>query len=186
MGVTSNRLNHDGLKDGGRAVSADMTLRFKNPCGLELDQLHIHVDDAFLGALEVKSPKMNCHDPDFGHLGPESSRCARSLAVWAMLRAYGRNGYREMIERHLDLAQRIARQVDEAPDLERLADAPLNIVCFRYHPPDVPEDALDDLNQRPGNRHPGRRPRVRRHDHVRRQGRVPPCRDQLANRRGRR
>ena len=75
--------------------------------------------------------------PDFGHLGPESSRRARSLAVWATLRAYGRNGYREMVERHLDLAQRIARLVDEAPDMERLAGAPLNIVCFRYHPPDL-------------------------------------------------
>ena len=88
--------------------------------------------------------------PDFGHLGPESSRRARSLAVWATLRAYGRNGYREMVERHLDLAQRIARLVDEAPDLERLAGTPLNIVCFRYHPPDLSEDALDELNKRLG------------------------------------
>ena len=55
-----------------------------------------------------------------------------------------------MVERHLDLAQRIARLVDEAPDLERLAGAPLNIVCFRYHPPDLSEDALDELNKRLG------------------------------------
>ena len=72
------------------------------------------------------------------------------LAVWATLRAYGRNGYREMVERHLYLAQRMARLVDEAPDLERLAGAPLNIVCFRYHPSDVDEDALDELNKRLG------------------------------------
>jgi glutamate/tyrosine decarboxylase-like PLP-dependent enzyme len=88
--------------------------------------------------------------PDFGHLGPESSRRARSLAVWATLRAYGRSGYREMVERHLDLAQRIAEQVDQAPELERLADVPLNVVCFRYRPPGVPESALDRLNQRLG------------------------------------
>jgi glutamate/tyrosine decarboxylase-like PLP-dependent enzyme len=55
-----------------------------------------------------------------------------------------------MVERHLDLAQRIARQVDAAPDLERLADVPLNIVCFRYHPPGVAEDQLDELNERLG------------------------------------
>ncbi len=30
--------------------------------------------------------------------------------------------------------------------MELLAPAPLNIVCFRYRPPDVPEDALDELN----------------------------------------
>jgi glutamate/tyrosine decarboxylase-like PLP-dependent enzyme len=88
--------------------------------------------------------------PVFGNLGPEMSRRARSLAVWATLRAYGRKGYRAMVERHLRLAQRVARQVDAAPDLERLADVPLNVVCFRYHPPDVPAAELNDVNRRLG------------------------------------
>ncbi len=55
-----------------------------------------------------------------------------------------------MVERHLRLAQRVARQVDEAPDLERLAEVPLNVVCFRFHPPGVAEDALDALNRQLG------------------------------------
>lgn len=88
--------------------------------------------------------------PIFGNLSPEMSRRARSLPVWATLRAYGRNGYREMVERHLRLAQRVAGQVDEAPDLERLAEVPLNVVCFRYRPPGVSENALDDLNRQLG------------------------------------
>lgn len=82
---------------------------------------------------------------------PESSQRARGIAVWATLSAYGRSGYREMVEGHLDLARRIAARVDEAPDLERLADVPLNIVCFRYHPRGVDDDAaLDELNRRIG------------------------------------
>jgi glutamate/tyrosine decarboxylase-like PLP-dependent enzyme len=36
--------------------------------------------------------------------------------------------------------------VEAADDLELLAPAPLNIVCFRYRPPGVPEEALDELN----------------------------------------
>jgi len=88
--------------------------------------------------------------PAFGNLGPEMSRRARSLAVWATLRAYGRSGIRTMVERHLRLAQRVAAQVDAAPDLERLAEVPLNVVCFRFHPPGFPEDRLDDLNRRLG------------------------------------
>jgi glutamate/tyrosine decarboxylase-like PLP-dependent enzyme len=55
-----------------------------------------------------------------------------------------------MVERHLDLAQRLAARVDEADDLERLADVPLNIVCFRYRPAGVPEEDLDALNERLG------------------------------------
>ncbi len=88
--------------------------------------------------------------PVFGNLGPEMSRRARAIPVWATLRAYGRDGYRAMFERHLELAQRVARQVDEAPDLERLADVPLNIVCFRFKPPGVPQSELDELNRRLG------------------------------------
>ncbi len=88
--------------------------------------------------------------PNFGFLGPEMSRRGRALAVWATLRAYGRSGYRELVEHHLDLAQRLAARVDEAPDLERLADVPLNIVCFRYRPDGVSEADLDELNSRLG------------------------------------
>jgi glutamate/tyrosine decarboxylase-like PLP-dependent enzyme len=88
--------------------------------------------------------------PVFGNLGPEMSRRARSLAVWATLRAYGSEGYRSMVERHLRLAQRVAGQVDAAPDLEQLAEVLLNVICFRYRPPGVPEDRLDDINRRVG------------------------------------
>ena len=88
--------------------------------------------------------------PVFGNLSAEMSRRARAIPVWATLRAYGRDGYRAMVERHLALAARVARQVDDAPDLERLAEAPLNIVCFRFHPPRFAERELDDLNRRLG------------------------------------
>ncbi|HEX2045882.1 MAG TPA: aspartate aminotransferase family protein [Gaiellaceae bacterium] len=88
--------------------------------------------------------------PNFGFLGPESSRRGRSLAVWATLAAYGRVGYRTMVERHLELARRLGERVDEAPDLERLAETRLNIVCFRYRPPGLPEEELDELNARLG------------------------------------
>ena len=88
--------------------------------------------------------------PNFAFLGPEMSRRGRSLAVWATLRAYGRSGYRELVEHHLALAQRLAGLVDGSPELELLAETPLNIVCFRFRPEDVPEDELDALNSRLG------------------------------------
>jgi glutamate/tyrosine decarboxylase-like PLP-dependent enzyme len=89
--------------------------------------------------------------PNLMHRTPESSQRARGIAVWATLRAYGRDGYRQMVEAHLDLAQRVARRVDEADDLERLAEVPLNIVCFRYRPPgEDDERILNDLNRHIG------------------------------------
>ena len=89
-------------------------------------------------------------DPRGGHglTGPESSRRARALPLWASLYAYGRDGFAAMVRRHCDLAQHLANTVDAAPDLERLADVPLNVVCFRYHPAGLAEAELDDLNRR--------------------------------------
>jgi glutamate/tyrosine decarboxylase-like PLP-dependent enzyme len=88
--------------------------------------------------------------PNPGFLTPENSRRARALSVWATLRAYGRSGYREMVERHLALARHLGRRVDDEPELERLAEVRLNIVCFRVRPADVPEADLDELNRRLG------------------------------------
>jgi glutamate/tyrosine decarboxylase-like PLP-dependent enzyme len=86
----------------------------------------------------------------YGLLGPESSRRARALPIWATLAAYGRAGYRALIERHCDLAAHLAAAVDAAPDLERLAEVPLNVVCFRHRPPDLSEPELNDVNRRLG------------------------------------
>jgi len=86
----------------------------------------------------------------YGLLGPESSRRARALPIWATLAAYGRSGYRALVERHCDLAAHLAATVDRTPDLERLADVTLNIVCFRYRPPDRSEEELNDINRRLG------------------------------------
>jgi glutamate/tyrosine decarboxylase-like PLP-dependent enzyme len=87
---------------------------------------------------------------DYNTLGPESSRRARAFPIWATLRAYGRDGHRERVERHLDVAAHLGRLVDEAPDLELLAPVQLCVTCFRYRPPGVPEARLDDLNARLG------------------------------------
>jgi glutamate/tyrosine decarboxylase-like PLP-dependent enzyme len=77
---------------------------------------------------------------------PEASRRARSLAVWATLRAYGRNGHRAMVERHLALARRLGRRVEDEPELELLAPVRLNIVCFRHRPAGMDAEELDAHN----------------------------------------
>jgi glutamate/tyrosine decarboxylase-like PLP-dependent enzyme len=97
-----------------------------------------------VGAPYLPSPKDPRPNPGF--LTPENSRRARALAVWATLRAYGRTGHREMVERHLALARHLGERVDNAPQLERLADVQLNIACFRAHPDGMDDAALDELN----------------------------------------
>ncbi|HEY7592442.1 MAG TPA: pyridoxal-dependent decarboxylase [Actinophytocola sp.] len=96
------------------------------------------------------APYLAGGEVDYSRLGPESSRRARALPIWATLRSYGRAGHRELVERHLDLAAHLGRLVDAAPDLELLAPVRLCVVCFRYAPPGVPEADLDALNQAVG------------------------------------
>jgi glutamate/tyrosine decarboxylase-like PLP-dependent enzyme len=95
-------------------------------------------------------PDLDLERPQYGYMGPEMSRRARSLPVWATLAAYGRSGHRAIVERNLDNAQRLVRHIEGSDDLELMAEAPLNIVCFRYRPPDLPEEELDELNLRLG------------------------------------
>jgi glutamate/tyrosine decarboxylase-like PLP-dependent enzyme len=95
-------------------------------------------------------PDLDLDRPQYGYMGPEMSRRARSLPVWATLAAYGRSGHRLIVERNLDHAQRLVRHIEGSDDLELIAEAPLNIVCFRYRPPDWPEEELDQLNLRLG------------------------------------
>jgi aromatic-L-amino-acid decarboxylase len=59
----------------------------------------------------------------------------RALKLWFVLRSYGAEALREMIRGHIALGHELAQWVDEAPDFERLAPAPLALVCLRHVPP---------------------------------------------------
>jgi glutamate/tyrosine decarboxylase-like PLP-dependent enzyme len=88
--------------------------------------------------------------PTFGAIGPESSRRARSFAVWATLKAYGRDGQQRIVEHCLDITRHFAQQVEENTQLELMNDPQLNIVAFRFNPGGMSDPQLDDLNERLG------------------------------------
>jgi glutamate/tyrosine decarboxylase-like PLP-dependent enzyme len=116
-------------------------------CGFAFVRDPTYLTTAFTAAAAYL-PEAEDERPVFGFMAPELSRRARSLAVWATLRAYGREGYRAIVERCLDNAAHLARLVEEAEDFELLLPAPLNVVFFRYRPEGVPENELDELNLR--------------------------------------
>lgn len=69
-------------------------------------------------------------EPDLIRLTPEHSRRLRALAAWFTLRAYGRDGYRESVERCVAGARSLGRAVAEAPELRLPAPVRRNVACF--------------------------------------------------------
>jgi aromatic-L-amino-acid decarboxylase len=80
--------------------------------------------------------------------GIQMGRRFRALKLWMVLRSFGAAGIRDVLTRHIALAQRFGGWIDAHPDFERLAPVPFSVVCFRARPRHVPEHELDRFNER--------------------------------------
>lgn len=79
--------------------------------------------------------------------GPELSRSFRALKIWFAIKQHGVRKLGLMIERNCEQVQYLARRISSEPELELLAPATLNIVCFRFHLPGWDDAALNRLNE---------------------------------------
>lgn len=68
----------------------------------------------------------------FADRGVELSRGFRALKAWMSLKSQGVEAIIAAIEQNVDQARYLASLVGASPELELAAEAPLNIVCFRY------------------------------------------------------
>ncbi len=79
------------------------------------------------------------------------SRSFRALKVWMQFQVYGSHKLAAVIEDNVRLMRQLAADIEQSPDFELMAPAPLSIVCFRYAPEKLRalgEDAVDGLNDR--------------------------------------
>ena len=80
--------------------------------------------------------------------GVQLGRRFRSLKLWMILRSFGARAIREHLANHIRMAQEFASWVDAHPDFERMAPVPFSVVCFRWKPAGLNDDALDEANER--------------------------------------
>ncbi len=69
-------------------------------------------------------------DFSFLNFGPENSRRLRALPAWFALQAYGRNGFRWIVENNITLANQFAQLLEQKTIFKLTAPTRLNVVCF--------------------------------------------------------
>jgi aromatic-L-amino-acid decarboxylase len=77
---------------------------------------------------------------NFRDWGIPLGRRFRALKLWFVLRSYGAEALRTLLRGHIALGHELASWVDAAPHWERLAPAPLGLVCLRHVPPALAGD----------------------------------------------
>jgi glutamate/tyrosine decarboxylase-like PLP-dependent enzyme len=70
--------------------------------------------------------------PQPSHYVPELSRRARGFAVWAVLKALGREGVAELVTRHCACARRAAERLAAEPGIEILNEVALNQLAVGF------------------------------------------------------
>lgn len=71
----------------------------------------------------------------------------RALKLWFVLRTFGREGLQQKVRHHIDLAQKLKLKINQHRNFELLAPAPLNTLCFRFHPSHISDaEKLNELN----------------------------------------
>lgn len=82
----------------------------------------------------------------FANRGVDLTRNFKALKVWMSLQADGVDKLVSVVEQNVRHTQHVVSRIEAHPELELLAPAPLNIVCFRYFAPELDDQSLNALN----------------------------------------
>jgi aromatic-L-amino-acid decarboxylase len=83
----------------------------------------------------------------FSDYGVQLSRQFRALKVWMSIKEHGVDRFGRMMARNVEQAHYLGQLIERKQDVELLAPIGLDIVCFRFNPGGMEEEALNALNK---------------------------------------
>lgn len=83
----------------------------------------------------------------FSDYGLQLSRQFRALKVWMSIKEHGLDRFGRMIARNVEQAHYLGQLVESDPTLELMAPIGMDIVCFRFNPGNLNDQALNALNK---------------------------------------
>jgi len=83
----------------------------------------------------------------FSDYGLQLSRQFRALKVWMSVKEHGLDRFGRMIARNVEQAHYFGGLVERDPHMELMAPIGLDIVCFRFNPGGLDDEALNTLNK---------------------------------------
>ncbi|OGF11893.1 MAG: pyridoxal-dependent decarboxylase [Candidatus Eisenbacteria bacterium RBG_16_71_46] len=133
-----------GVRDADSwATDAHKWLNVPYDCGLAF----VRDAEALRGAMAIRAAYLPTGAPrDPSDYTPELSRRARGVEVWAALRALGRSGIADLVERTCRHAQRFAARL-AAGGYEVLNDVVLNQVLVSFGEPELTERVIAAIQQ---------------------------------------
>ncbi len=78
--------------------------------------------------------------------GMQTSRGFRALKVWLSLQEHGVKKFGRLIDQNIAQAHYLTELIEANPRLELVTPTNINIVCFRFNPGEIDDEALKRLN----------------------------------------
>ena len=83
----------------------------------------------------------------FSDYGLQLSRQFRALKVWMSIKEHGLDRFGRRIDRNVEQAHYLGTLIKNEPKLELMAPIGIDIVCFRFNPGNMTDEALSALNK---------------------------------------
>lgn len=83
----------------------------------------------------------------FSDYGVQLSRGFKALKIWLSFKEHGVRKYGRLMEQNVAQAHYLAHLIEQEEELELMAPVGLDIVCFRFNPGGLEDEALNALNK---------------------------------------